>query len=78
MATSSNTWQQIENVTAKRIIRALKQDGWNQEQRRRATIGFTKMRKDLSGNDRIVVHYHPKKTYGPITAKEIALGYRMG
>ena len=29
------------------------------------------MKEDLSGNDRIVVHFHPKKTYGPKLLKKL-------
>jgi predicted RNA binding protein YcfA (HicA-like mRNA interferase family) len=29
------------------------------------------MKEDLSGNDRIVVHFHPKKTYGPKLLKNL-------
>ncbi len=71
MAISRNTWQQIKNVTAKEIIRALKRDGWTQERKRGATIGFIKMKGDISGNDRIVIHFHPKKTYGPKVLKKL-------
>ena len=49
---------QLSNLTSKELIRALRKDGWEQEEDRKATIAFRK------GSDRVVVHYHPKKTYG--------------
>ena len=31
MAITNNTWKQLKNITAEKIIRALKRDGWEQE-----------------------------------------------
>ncbi len=50
---------QIRNVTADELIRALERDGWDEEERRGATRRF------IEDGDRVVIHYHPQKTYGP-------------
>ena len=71
MAITNPVWQQIKNITAKEIVRALKRDGWIQERTRGATIGFTKEKNDAPGYNRIVVHFHPGKTYGPTLLKKL-------
>ncbi|MXX98065.1 MAG: addiction module toxin, HicA family [Rhodothermaceae bacterium] len=71
MAISHDAWRQVKNITAEKIIRALKRDGWEQEHSRGATIGFTKNRGAPLAPSRVVVHYHPKKTYKPKLLKQI-------
>ena len=64
MALPATVWSQLKNRTAKELIRALRRDGWTREtSRRSATLAF---HKDEYGKARrrIVIHYHPKKTYG--------------
>lgn len=64
MALPARVWSQLKNRTAKELIRALRRDGWIEEERRRkATRAFY---KDEYGKARrrVVIHYHPKKTYG--------------
>ena len=61
MAYPKHVWSQLKNITCERLIRALKADGWEEDVNMGATIAFVK------GNPperRVVVHYHPKKTYG--------------
>ena len=58
MSISRSSWSQLKSVTANDFIRALKKDGWVDEERRGATRCFSK------DGRRIVIHYHPKKTFG--------------
>ena len=52
-------WDQLRNRTAADLIRAFKADGWEDDITRGATLAFRK-----GPGRRVVVHYHPKKTYG--------------
>lgn len=70
MELSANDWSQLKGRTAQDLISALKKDGWGQEERRGATIGFVKKRKG-SPNLRVVIHYHAKKQYGPRLLREL-------
>ncbi|GAB4108212.1 MAG: hypothetical protein Kow001_04220 [Acidobacteriota bacterium] len=62
MAFSADVWKQLKNLTAVDLIRALERDGWEREGKRGATLGFFK--NSPEGNRRVVIHYHPQKTYG--------------
>lgn len=65
MSFAPEIWSQLKALTAKEIIKALKRDGWAEEERRGATRSFAKQATNGTGRRlRIVVHYHPKKTYG--------------
>ena len=66
MAFSRNVWNQLKNLTAKKIITALERDGWVREITGGATLAFYK-----EPRRRIVIHYHPNKTYGPKFLKGI-------
>lgn len=59
MTFSKGVWNQLRNTTADELVRALERDGWTQEGRRGAALGFFK-----EGASRVVIHYHPGKTYG--------------
>ena len=59
MAYPKHIWLQLKGLTADRVIAALKKDGWQQEAKKGATLGFFK-----APRRRIVIHYHPNKTYG--------------
>jgi len=63
MAFSENVWSQLKNLSADDLIRALKKDGWTQEGNRGATLGFVKG-SESDRRRRVVIHYHPGKTYG--------------
>ena len=52
-------WDQLKNTTANELIRALAADGWEEDVTRGATRAFCK-----GSGKRIVIHYHPRKTYG--------------
>ena len=63
MAFSPNVWNQLKNLTADDLIKALEKDGWAKDPASKgATIGYI---KGGSPYERVVIHYHPKKTYGP-------------
>ena len=49
---------QLKSTTADDLINALNRDEWAEEDRRGATRGFVK------DGRRVVIHYHPGKTYG--------------
>ncbi|MYE91758.1 MAG: addiction module toxin, HicA family [Gemmatimonadetes bacterium] len=61
-------WDQLKSLTAKDLVRALNRDGWEEEDRRGATRGFKKDDK------RLVIHYHPKRTYRPKLLKDSSIG----
>ncbi len=64
MAYSPNVWSQIKNLTADHLISALRKDGWTKDAFCKGTsLVFVKKRNPR--NDRIGIHYHPRKTYGP-------------
>lgn len=60
-------WNQLKNKTADEIISALKYDGWIRDITRGATLAYYNNDK----NRRVVIHYHPKKTFGVKTLKGI-------
>jgi predicted RNA binding protein YcfA (HicA-like mRNA interferase family) len=63
MAFSQDAWNQIKAITADELISALERDGYRKDPASRdATIAF--IRKGIH-SDRIVIHYHPGKTYRP-------------
>lgn len=70
MAFPSHVWNQLKNLTAKEIIKALERDGWHADPTSRgADIGYIKAGQS---NRRVVnIHFHPKKTYGPKTLNAI-------
>ena len=63
MTYSKNTWNQLKNLTAGGLIRALEKDGWIREVKRGAIQAF-RQENDGKTVNRVTVHYHPKKTYG--------------
>jgi predicted RNA binding protein YcfA (HicA-like mRNA interferase family) len=64
VAFSPNVWNQLKNVTADDLVRALERDGWTPDPSSKGAIqGFIK--KHGIVNERVTIHYHPKKTYGP-------------
>ena len=60
-----STWNQLKNLTVEQIIKALEKDGWEKVKSPNATIPYRKFFPELGKPRRIVIHYHPKKTYGP-------------
>jgi predicted RNA binding protein YcfA (HicA-like mRNA interferase family) len=69
MAFSQHIWNQLKSTTADELIAALKRDGYRQDPASAdATIAFI---KPAAGAKRIVIHYHPRKTYGPKLLKAL-------
>jgi predicted RNA binding protein YcfA (HicA-like mRNA interferase family) len=67
MAFSKHIWDQIKSITADELIAALRRDGFTKDPASKdATIAFI---KSASPNQRVVIHYHPGKTYGPALLK---------
>ena len=63
MAFSPDVWNQLKNLTADHLIRALQHDGWEKDPSSKgATLAFIKY--EGPSRRRIVIHYHPRKTYG--------------
>ena len=63
MAFSKQVWNQLKSITADELIAALKRDGYVQDPASRdATIAYI---KTSSPAKRVVIHYHPQKTYRP-------------
>lgn len=64
MSYPQNVWNQLKNTTADKLMNALKKDSWEREDSTGARISY---RKAMGNGEvrRIVIHYHPRKTYGP-------------
>ena len=63
MAFSKNVWNQLKSTTADEFISALERDGFTKDPASKdATIAYIKA---SSPKKRVVIHYHPRKTYGP-------------
>lgn len=62
---------QLASLTADDWIRALQRDKWLEEDRAGATRGFVKQTTNGVGRRRVVIHYHPKKTFGPGLIKKL-------
>jgi predicted RNA binding protein YcfA (HicA-like mRNA interferase family) len=64
MAFSQDAWNQIRATTADELIAALEADGYYKDPAGHdATIAYIKPGYPTS--DRVVIHYHPGKTYSP-------------
>lgn len=63
MAYPPNVWNQIKNLTADDLVSALQKDGWTKDASCKGAI-LVFVKKANPGNDRVGIHYHPKKTYG--------------
>lgn len=61
MALDGNVWDQLRNLTAGELAKALERDGWTLD-----TKGGSQhiYRKATQPPRRVSVHYHPGKTYG--------------
>ncbi len=63
MAYSADVWRQLRNITVDELIRALERDGWVKDSGGK-TSGTRAYTKGESPRKRVVIHYHPGKTYG--------------
>jgi predicted RNA binding protein YcfA (HicA-like mRNA interferase family) len=57
---NKNTWNQVKGVHVEQIMKALEKDGWEQDTTPGATIPYVHPDRD----EPVLIHYHPKKTYG--------------
>ncbi|MGO9864894.1 MAG: type II toxin-antitoxin system HicA family toxin [Terriglobales bacterium] len=76
MAFPQHVWNQLKSITADELIAALKRDDYQQDPASSdATIAYIK-----AGNpsQRIVIHYHPRKTYGPKLLKALLADIACG
>lgn len=62
MAFTPDVWNQIKNVSADQLKKALERDGFACEGKRGAVLGFFKQGPPRR---RVTIHYHPGKTYQP-------------
>jgi hypothetical protein len=63
MAFSGNVWDQLKNFTADDLKDAFEKDGWEKDPASMGKmLGFT---KTGSPRKHVVIHYYPRKTYGP-------------
>jgi len=61
-----HVWQQIKNVTADELMRALEKDGWNLD----VASGAIQVYRHSDGR-RVGIHYHPGTTYGRKLLKKL-------
>ncbi len=66
MSFPPHIWDQLKNITADRLIRALVKDGWQQDEKQGSDLVFRH-----SDGRRVTIHYHPRKTYGPKLLKNL-------
>lgn len=59
-----NVWDQLKNTTVEKLMKALEKDDWEEDNPASARIPYRKV-MDNGEVRRVVIHYHPKKTYGP-------------
>lgn len=60
MSLRRTIWDQIKNISVKELMSALERDGWVNDLARGATQAYI----NPSDGRRVVIHYHPGKTYG--------------
>jgi len=61
MAFSGSVWSQLKNKTADDLVSALERSGWKLEP---DCTGAIQVYRNANG-ERVSIHYHAKKTYGP-------------
>ena len=61
MVFPGNIWDQLKNLTAGDLAKALKKDGWTRDTRGGSQYIYRKV--SLSPK-RVSIHFHPGKTYG--------------
>src|SRR5258708_24250346 len=61
MRYSRDIWQQLKNLSADDLISALDRDGWQRDECKGAFFPYI----DPATKNRVIIHYHPRKTYGP-------------
>lgn len=71
----SHVWEQLKNITADELTRALLNDGFRSEGRRGGTLSYY----NPANRRRVTIHYHPGKTFGPKLLKKLisAIGWNI-
>ncbi len=64
MSYSKNVWNQIKNITVEQLMKGLEKDGWEKDNPSSARIPYVKRGNNNELLNRVVIHYHPKKTFG--------------
>ena len=64
-AYAGNVWSQLKGLKQERLIRALKKDGWTEEETGASTRAFVKVDPAGARLRRVVIHYHRGASYGP-------------
>lgn len=59
-------WDQLKNLTADQLAKALEKSGWIRDE----GVGNIYVYLHPDGR-RVTIHYHPHKTYGPKLLKEL-------
>ena len=67
MAFNRSIWLQLKNLTIERLIHALEVDGWALDTQKRSGARLAYLKE---GN-RVVLHYHPKKTFQEKLLKQL-------
>jgi predicted RNA binding protein YcfA (HicA-like mRNA interferase family) len=62
-----HVWEQLKNLTADDLVSALERDGWKRDKGSGALIPFI----DPATRKRVIIHYHPQKTYGAKLLKSL-------
>ena len=60
MSFEKNIWNQLKNLTAEDLCRALNRDGWTCDMKG----GSMRIYMNAAAKRRVNIHYHPGKTYG--------------
>jgi predicted RNA binding protein YcfA (HicA-like mRNA interferase family) len=69
MAYPPKVCNQLKGLTAEEIISALQRDGWAKDPASKdAILAYIKHGQP---SQRVTIHYHPKKTYGPGLPKSL-------
>ncbi len=66
MKLPKQVWDQLKAKTCDDLISALLKDGWVHDE----TRGAVQVYRSGEG-DRVTIHYHPNKTYGPSLLKAL-------
>ena len=68
-----HVWSQIKGITAQKLIKALEKDTWTLEKKkgRQGKKGASTLAYRHPNGNRVVIHFHPKKTMSPRLLKQL-------
>ena len=61
---TQNVKDQLRRLTVEKLQKALEKDGWVADPHRSARIPYVLKGENGETLNRVVIHYHPKKTFG--------------